>query len=380
MKLDIKQVVTKTDLKQFLKLPWKIYKGDKCWVPPLLNELKDSLDPVKNPALQKIKHELFLVLMDGKPAGRIYAGIDSQLNQKKNMNMAFFSLFECINNYEIAKLLFDRACKWSEQNGADFLSGPAAITGTDGDENKGLLVDCFNKPPVIMTSYNPAYYMDLMEKYGFVKDYDVFAYYLDKDILFKKNTSRVIEYAQKRYNFRVDTLNLKDLEGEIKAVKTIMDLAMPDEWPDLIPPNTDELREIAHKLVNLGDPTFIPIARCGDEPIGFGIALPDFNQVLIHLNGRITPLAALKFLWYKHRIKSARMFVMFVVPAFRSKGVSFALYHTVFSNCIKKGYTWGEGSTIGETNLRMRADIEGTGATHYKTYRIYKKIVKSSFL
>lgn len=373
MKLEVRSVVSKAEVNQFLKLPWKIYKKDKCWVPPLLNDLKNSLDPVKNPTLQKIEHELFLVLMDGKPVGRIYAGIDTNLNQKKNINMAFFSLFECINNYEVAKLLFDTAFNWSKQSGADFVCGPVAVTGADGDENKGLLVNCFDKPPVIMNSYNPAYYMDLMEKYGFVKDYDVFAYYLDKEVLFKKDPSKVIEYAQKRYGFRVDTLNLKDLENEIKALKHVMDIAMPEEWPDLVPPTLEEVREIAKKLVDLADPALLPIARRGDEAIGFAIALPDYNQVLIHLNGRITPLAALKFLWYKRKIKSARVFAMFVIPEFRSKGVSFAIYHTAFKNGINKGYTWGEGSTIGETNLRMRADIEGTGATHYKTYRIYKK-------
>ncbi len=373
MALEIRPVVSKAEMKQFIRLPWKIYKGDPCWVPPLLNDLKKSLDPAANKALEKIKHQMYLALMDGKPVGRIYAGIDTNLNQKKNMNMAFFSLFECINDFEVAKLLFDKAFDWARQHGADFVCGPVAITGTDGDENKGLLINCFDRPPVIMNSYNPAYYMDLMERYGFVKDYDVFAYYLDKDQMFKKDPARVIEYAQKRYGFRVDTLNLNDLENEIKALKHVMDIAMPEEWPDLVPPTLEELRETAKKLVELADPELLPIARHGDEPIGFAIALPDYNQVLIHLNGRITPLAALKFLWYKRRIKSARVFVMFVVPEFRNKGVSFAIYHTAFKNGVNKGYTWGEGSTIGETNLRMRADIEGTGATHYKTYRIYKK-------
>ncbi len=373
MKLEARTVVSRAEMKQFLNLPWKIYKGDKCWVPPLLNDIKTSLDPVKNPTLQKIKRELFLVLKNGEPVGRIYAGIDTNLNQKKNMNMAFFSMFECINDYEAAKLLFDATFNWSEQNGADFVCGPVAVTGADGDENKGLLINCFDRPPVIMNSYNPSYYADLIEKYGFVKDYDVFAYYLDTEILFKKDPTKVIEYAKKRYNFRVDTLNINDLENEIRGLKRVMDLSMPEEWPDLVPPTLEELRETAKKLVELADPTLIPIARHGDEPIGFGIAIPDYNQVLIHLNGRITPLAAIKFLWYKRKIKSARMFVMFVVPEFRGKGVSFAIYNTVFNNSILKGMTWGEGSTIGETNLRMRADIEGTGATHYKTYRIYKK-------
>ena len=373
MQHQVKKVVSKADMKQFIKLPWTVYKGDKCWVPPLVNDLRESLDPAKNPTLSKIIYEMFLVLRDGVPAGRIYVGIDTNLNLKKNMNMAFFSLFECINDYETARLLFDTAFYWAKQNGADFICGPVSVTGTDGDEYKGLLVDCFDRPPVLLNSYNPSYYVDFMERYGFKKDYDVFAYYLNKDLLFKKDPTRVLEYARKRYNFRVDTLNLTDLENEIKALKSVMDEAMPDEWPDLVPPTLDEVREMAKKLVGFADPFLIPIARSGDRPIGFGIALPDYNQVLIHMNGRITPLSALKYLWYKRKIDGVRMFVMFVVPDFRSKGVSFALYHTTFSNGIKKGYVWGEGSTIGETNLRMRTDIEAIGATRYKTYRIYKK-------
>jgi hypothetical protein len=373
MKLEIGKVVSKAEMKQFLELPWKIYKGDRCWVPPMINDLRTSLDTLRNPTLQKIEHEMFLVLADGKPVGRIYAGMDANLNRKKNMNMAFFSLFECMNDYGAAKLLFDTAFDWARQNGADFVCGPTAITGTDGDENKGLLINCFDRPPVLMNSYNPSYYAELMDKYGFVKDYDVFAYYLSPDNMFRKDPTKVIEYAQKRYGFSVEPINTRDMQNEIKALKHVMDKAMPEEWPDLVPPTLEEVGEMAARLIGMADPDLVPIARSGDEAIGFGIALPDYNQVLLHLNGRITPLSALKYMWYKRRIKAARMFAMFVIPEFRNKGVSYAMYHFTFSNGLTKGYTWGEGSTIGETNLRMRADIEGTGAIHYKTYRIYRK-------
>lgn len=373
MQTVVRPVSKPSDLRKFIMLPWKIYKNDKCWVPPLISDVKASLDPAKNPALGKIIHALFLAEQDGKPVGRIYAGIDTNLNAKKNMNMAFFSMFECIRDYDTARALFDTAMDWAKRNGADFMNGPCAVTGTDGDENKGLLVDCFDRPPVLMNSYNPSYYKDFIEKYGFVKDYDVYAYSMDKDTTFQKDPTKVIEYAKKRYGFRVDPINLKNIEEEIKALKYVMDKAMPSEWPDLVPPTLEEVRDMAKRLVPLALPDIIPIARCGDEPIGFGIALPDYNEVLIRLNGRITPLAALKYLWYKRRIKCARMFVMFVIPEFRCKGVSFAIYYTAFKNALKHGFVAGEASTIGETNLRMRADIEGTGAVHYKTYRIYRK-------
>lgn len=373
MKPQIKPVSTAADLKRFIKLPWKIYENDKCWVPPLISDIKASLDPVKNPTLDKITHSLFIAYQDGNAVGRVYVGIDNNLNQKKNMNMAFISMFECIKEYDVAQALLDTSMDWARHNGADFVCGPCAVTGTDGDENKGLLVDCFDRPPVLMNSYNPSYYKDFIERYGFVKDYDVFAYSMDKDTTFQKDPTKVIEYAKKRYGFRVDSLNLKNLEEEIKALKNVMDKAMPSEWPDLVPPTLEEVRDMAKRLVPLADPDIIPIARCGDEAIGFGIALPDYNEVLIHLNGRITPLAALKYLWYKRRIKCARMFAMFVIPEFRNKGVSYAIYYTAFKNAMNNGFTKGEASTIGETNLRMRADIEGTGSIHYKTYRIYRK-------
>lgn len=373
MKPVIKPVVSADDMKKFIKLPWKIYRGDPNWVPPLISDVRTSLDPDKNPALNKIIRELFLAYHDDQPVGRIYAGIDTNLNSKKNMNMAFFSMFECINDYDVAEALLDTAAQWAKKNGAEFICGPCAVNGTDGDENKGLLVDCFDRPPVLMNSYNPAYYVDFIERYGFVKDYDVFAYYLDKDVLFKKDPSKVIEYAQKRYGFRVDTLNLNNLEEEVKALKQVMDKAMPEEWPDLVPPTLEEVRDMAKRLKPLADPDLIPIARCGDQAVGFAIALPDYNEVLRRLNGRITPLGAIKYIWYKRKIKFIRVFVMFVVPEFRSKGVSFAIYHTIFKNAARKGYLAGEASTIGETNVRMRSDVESTGATRYKTYRIYRK-------
>ena len=375
MNIDIITVKTKADLMKFIKLPWKIYKGNKCWVPPMIKEMLEILDPEKEMTGTKISREMFLAFLDGKPAGRIFTGIDSNLNDKKNIKLGYFSLFECIDRQDVAKELLEKALSWFREKGVESIIGPVSVTGTDGDESKGLLINCFDRPPVIMNSYNPPYYQQLLEGCGFEKDYDVFAYYLDRELNFKKDPSKAIEYAQKKYNFRIDLLNLNDVEKEIRDIKHVLDLAIPDEWPDLVAPSLEEVREMAKKLIPYADPDFIAIARSGDEAIGFNLALPDFNQVLIHMNGRITPISALKYLWYKRRIKSARAFVMFVVPAFRSKGVSYGIYYKTFQNSLKKGYIGGDVSTIGETNKRMRSDIESFGAKHYKTYRIFRKTV-----
>lgn len=371
--ITVKPVATKKDLKRFIILPWKIYKGNNCWVPPLIKDMKEMLNPEKNTSLKKGDHNMFLAFQDGKPVGRIYTGIDKNLNEKKNVNMGYFSLFECIENYDVAQALLDTAIKWFKENNINKIFGPVSPEGTDTDEYKGLLIDAFDLPPVLMNSYNPPYYKTFFEKYGFEKDYDLFAYHLDAKKLFNKNPSKIIEYAKRKYNFRVDTLRMNNLDEEIKAIKHVLDLAIPDEWPDMVAPSLEDVKELAKKLVPVADPDIIVIARSGDEAVGFGIALPDYNQILIHLNGRITPLAALKYLWYKRKINRVRFFIMFVVPEFRNKGVSYAIYYQTFLNGTKKGYIFGEGSTIGENNTRMRNDIENFGGERYKTYRIYKK-------
>lgn len=372
MNVKVISVASRSQLNQFIKLPWKIYKGDKNWVPPLIKDMKNSLSPGDGSTRSKGDRDLFLAYADGKPAGRLLVGIDENLNKEKNLPAGYISLFECINDTEVSKALFDHAKAWFMERGIRLVRGPVSPTGADNDEYKGLLIDAFHLPPVFMNSYNPEYYKKLFEDYGFVKDYDVYAYLLEKESIFSKDPSRIIEYAKKKYDFRVEPINFNNLEDEIKSIKHVLDLAIPDEWPDLVPPSIEDVRGMANELMPFADPDLILIARSGNEAIGFAIALPDYNQVLIHLNGRLTPLAMLKFLWYKRKIKAIRVFVMFVIPSFRKKGVSHAIYYQTFLNGVKKGYSVGEGSTIGEPNIQMRKDIEGFGGQRYKTYRIFK--------
>jgi len=373
MNLEIINVRSKKDLKRFIMFPWSIYEGNDCWVPPLISDMKKTLNFKKNPLFAQGNGEIFLAQYGDKAVGRIMVGIDTNLNQKKKASMGYISLFESIDDYEVAKALFDAAINWLKNKGINIVRGPVSPSGADSDDYKGLLIDAFDKPPMLMNSYNPPYYKDFFEKYGFKKDNDLFAYYVDSKSVFTKDPSKVIQYAMKKYNFRIDTINLKNLDREIKDLKHVLDLSIPEEWPDLVAPTMEEVEEMARNLVTYADPDIVLIARSGDEPIGFGIALPNYNIALKHMNGRTNPISLLKFLKYKKKIDCIRFFVMFVVPAYRSKGVSYAIYYQTFLNSSKKGYTWGEGSTIGEDNLRMRADIESFGGKRVKTYRMYIK-------
>ncbi|SKA83929.1 hypothetical protein SAMN05428976_10689 [Clostridium sp. USBA 49] len=370
--IEIVEIKTKSEIKKFVKLCYEIYKEDKYWVPPLESDMINTLLGHDNALFMNGEHAFFMAYLNGKAVGRICVGINETLNKKKNLKDGYISLFESINNKEVAFSLFDKAVNWLKERGITVVKGP--ISPTNGDDYKGLLVKGFNGSPVLMNSYNPEYYVNFFEEYGFVKHLDLYAYYQDinSDLNLEKH-QKITNYAMKRYNFRIDNINLKDIDNEILDIKKILDIAMPEDWEDLTPPTYEELKAEAGQLIKMADEELILIARSEGQPIGFAIALPDYNQVLKKLNGKLFPFGPLKYLWYKKKIDGFRIFILFVIPKFRKKAVSSAMLYKFYENALKKGYKWAEGSTIGETNIPMRLDIEKIGANHYRTYRIYKK-------
>lgn len=369
--IDIVEIKDRQGLKKFIDFAWDIYKGDSCWVPPLKSDMMDTLTGKNNPLFKNGPHTFFMVYRYGKPAGRILTGINENLNKKKNRNEGYISLFECVDDEEISCALFDAALSWLKARRVTCVKGP--VSPTNGDDYRGLLVEGFDGPPVLMNSYNPPYYVSLFEKSGFKKHLDLYAYYYDLSIIDLDRYARPVEYAMKRYDFRVEPIKLKYIEREMLDIKQVLDAAMPEEWEDLTPPSIEEIKAEARKLRHLADPNLIYIARNGCRPIGFSVALPDYNQVLRHLNGRIFPWGFLKFLWLKRKISGGRLFVLFVIPEYRKKAVSSAILFKTLQAAKARGYIYGEGSTIGETNTSMKRDAEGMGGKHYRTYRIFYK-------
>jgi GNAT superfamily N-acetyltransferase len=368
--MELIEVYNKKHIKDFISLPFILYKNDRFWVPPLKREIKKTLiNCLKN----RQRYSAFILYKNNKAVARVFLGIDIELNNIKKTKAGYFSLFESVNDINIMKILIKHIQEWFIERDIHYLRGPVSVTGAEADENKGLLIDSFDKFPVFMTSYNKKYYKNLFENTGFIKDYDVFAYYLDREKLFKKNTEAIIEYAKKKFHYDTYKMDFRKTEKLVKDLKYILDLAVPSEWPDLIPPDASDIKKTILDLKKYADRDILYIARDNEKPVGFGVALPDYNQVLIHLNGSLNVFSVLKFLYYRKKINAARMFIIFVIPEYRKKGVSYALYHAIFSASHKKGYINGEGSTIGEENIRMRNDVESLGGIKYKTYRIYKQ-------
>jgi len=367
----VQEVSGKKDRHDFITLPWRLYRDDPNWVPPLLQDMHNTLDPRKNALLRLGPYRFILARRNGVPVGRLGVGMDLRLNQSKGENLSYITLFESVNDYAVAESLLAAGEKWLRSQGAAVVTGPQSPS--NGDDYRGLLVEGYDSPPVLLNSYNPPYYADFLERFGFVKDFDRYAYYYDLTDGPPERLKKGVEWAQQRYGFTVRPINLKALQKEILVIKKIVEQSMPD-WPDMIPPSMEEVEAEADKLKQLAVPDLVLIVEGPDgEPAGLSVALPDYNQVLPLLNGRLFPFGFIKFLLYRKTIRGVRLFVLFVTPPWRKKGVAAALYYYTMVNASRRGYTFGEGSTIHEFNTQMNLDARKAGGELYKIYRVYRK-------
>jgi GNAT superfamily N-acetyltransferase len=370
--IKITQVCTRRDWRTFINLPWKLYKDDPNWVPPLKADMWDTVNPAKNPLMKLGPYRYFLAWKNGKPVGRIGSGIDEKLNREKNKSEGYITLFESINDYEVAKALFDAALSWLRESGITTVTGPQSPS--NGDDYRGLLIKGFDGPPVLMNTYNPPYYAEFFDRYGWEKQFDRLAFYYDLNKPVTARFERSVELLMKRYKYTVRPASVKKLREELLRVQKLIARSMPEEWPDMVPPSIEEVEDEAKKLLPVIDPDLAILAENDKgEPVGFALGLPDYNQVLKRLkSGRLLPIGFIKFLWYKRKISGGRMFVLMVDPDYRNKGVSAAMYLYAFRAGLKKGYTYGDGSTIHEFNIRMRREAERAGGELYRIFRIYQ--------
>ncbi len=365
----IKPVQNRQDRRSFIDLPWYLYKDDPQWIPPLIIDMDNTLNPNKNALLRLGPSAFFLAIRNNQVVGRIGTGMDLRLNKEKNKELGYITLFESVDDYQVAHTLLAKATKWLREQQAEIVTGPQSPS--NGDDYRGLLIEGFDSPPVLLNSYNPPYYADFLERFGFKKQFDRYAYYYDLSDGPSDRLSRGVALAQKRYRFSVRKIDMKNLDQERIVIKNVIDQSMPD-WPDMIPPSEDELIAEVEKLKQIAVPELVLFIESQEgECLGFSVALPDYNQVLKYLNGRLLPFGFLKYLWYKKKITGIRLFALFVTPHGRRRGVSAALYYYTMINARRLGFTHGEGSTIHEFNARMNIDAQKAGGKLYKTYRVY---------
>jgi GNAT superfamily N-acetyltransferase len=370
-KVTIEPVQSRSDLKEFIKLPWPVYRYDPNWVPPLIVERMEFLDKKKNPFFKHADVVLYLARRNGQTAGRIAGIVNHNHIGYHREKAGFFGLFECLKDDEVAKALLDTVRDWLKSKGMGIMRGPANFSS---NEDWGLLLQGFDSPPAIMMTYNPPYYLEFMEKYGMVKAKDLYAYFIDESLPTPRRVVRMAENIKEKTGIKVRKLNMKDFRGEVQRIKQIYNSAWSKNW-GFIPMTEEEFDHLAKNLKQIVDPHLVFIAEVDGKPAGFSLALPDFNQVLARLNGRLFPLGIFKLLWHtkiRNKIDGVRIITMGVVPEYQKRGIDTVFYAETYNVGVKRGYKWAEMSWVLEDNVLMNRVLELLGAKLYKKYRIYE--------
>lgn len=360
----------KTPARDFLLYPEKLYSVNPNWVCPLRIERRDFFDPKKNPFFDSADVQLFLAKRDGVVVGRISAHVYHPHNQTHKEKTGFFGFFECENDYETAKALWDAAREWLKSRGMDRMRGPANFTT---NHEVGFLVEGFDRPPVIMMTYTMPYYLEFAEKYGMTKAMDMYAYHGYSARGFDPRAERLVDRIKSRANAAVRPINMSRFAEDVEHVKRIYNAAWAPNW-GFVPMNDAELNHMAKDMKQIIDPRMVLFVEVEGRPVGFSLALPDINQALIHLRGRLFPFGLFKLLWLlkvKRVCTLARIMVMGVLPEYQKRGIDTIMNFETYRRGRDAGYAEGEMSWILETNEQMIAVAENLGYTRYKTYRMY---------
>ena len=372
MSVKITIVTGKTDQNQFIRLPWSIYRDDPNWVPPLIIDQKEMFDKRRFPFFGHSEADFFLAWRDGRPVGRIAAIRNNNHLKIYRDDVGFFGFFECINDPDVANALFNAAANWLHERGLKWMRGPESYSQ---NEEAGLLVDGFGSPPVLMMTYNPAYYSGLLETAGFNKIMDLYAYAISHADRVPALLAEKVTLIKKRAGFTVRPLNMRQIDREVEAIKTIYNAAWSENW-GAVPLTDREMDHLVKNLVQIVIPDMALVAEIDAKPVGISITVPDINEALIKINGRLLPFGLLKLLWYRRRITGVRTLIMGVLKEYRKIGIDSVMYYETFKNGLAHGFTHGEMSWILENNHLMRYALENLeGCQIYKTYRLYQKAI-----
>ncbi len=371
-------------LDAFIALPFRLYRGDRNWVPSLRGDLKKLLRGVGNEFFTYASHSFFLAYEGRRPVARVLCGVNPRLKDDREAYekdpsrdpsrelWGFFSLFEA-DGPDSASRILDAAEAWCRARGATHLKGP--LSPDDGESARGILVQGFDGPPAVLNSYNPEWYGAAVEARGFRKWEDLYAMEVTSEELDLDRLVRLAEFSERRVGFRVDQADLKQIDRDVGDVYKVLVGAYPPGW-DAPLPSRQHVDEFVRQNRSILDPALIHIARrlSDNEPIAFVLGVPDMNEALIHMrSGRLSPLNILRFLYYRRKVRTARGMMQFSLPEYHRRGVMAACYARSLVAAVKRGYTRFDASTIGERNVASWKSVENAGGRIYRVYRYYVK-------
>ena len=371
----VKQVDTdKKGMKDFIGLPYSLYRNVPQWCPPLRLERKKFFSP-DNPFMQHSQVAYFVAYDGNTPVGRVTAHIDSIYNKYYNTRQGFFGFFEAIESKEVARALMQAGETWLKSRQMDSIMGPFNFST---NHEIGFLIRGFDRPPVIMMPYTHKYYPGLLTELGYKKEKELLAFFMDKDTEIPGLFATMARRVSKELGDTVEIQNfdLKDLKSQLKIILDIYNDAWDKNW-GFVPMTDREIDLMASQLKLFADTNFIYILHKDGEPAAFLLALPDINEVFARIpSGRLFPTGIFKLLTFRKYIKTGRILLMGVKSRFRNQGLDILLYHRMIQNSRTKTSDQVrnlEMSWILEDNTVMINILKSLNADPYKSYLIVKK-------
>lgn len=374
MGLEIRPVDGPRDLAAFIKLPWRLYRNQPNWVPPLIADRRKFLDRDRNPFFAHAEAEYFLAERDGRLVGRVTAQVDENLNAFQDNRWGMFGFFECEEDQEAATALLATAEAWLRERDRDRMVGPMSFTTND---ECGVLVEGFELLPTILTDWTHPYYPALLEGAGLTKAMDTLMWKLWVDARDRVHPAiwQMAHDVKAKHGITVRPMRKRDLEAEIERFLEVYNAAWERNW-GFVPLTEDEVRHYAKDLKPILDENWAMIAETADgEVVGAALTLPDYNQVLRHLNGRLLPIGWAKALWYRRKIDRVRVFALGVKKEYQHTGVAARMYEMHFDSAARTPQKGGEMGWILESNEAMNRAMEGMGGTVQRRYRIYERVL-----
>jgi len=368
--MQLLEVTDKHTRKLFHKVPYLIYKNDKNWAAPLQGMVEGIFDPKKNKTFRNGKAiRWVLVGENGELLGRIAAFINFNLSKTYDQPTGGCGFFECVDKQEAANLLFGAAAQWNKQNGMEAMDGP--INFGENYVNWGLLVDGF-MPQGYGMPYNPKYYEKLFRGFGFEVYFEQYSYHLDYTIPFPERFWKIAGWVAKKPQYRFEHFDFKQTDRFVKDFCTVYDAAWSfhEHYKPLDP---DDIYDFLKESKAILDPKMIWFAYHEDRPIALFVMVPDINQILLKLNGKLNLWNIIRFLYYKKTkvMNRTRILIMGIDPKYQRSGIESGIFwhaEQIMKQKSHRHYTELEFSWAGDFNPKVIAIYEATGAKRAKTH------------
>ena len=370
MTVDVLDLRSRKDVRRFVDLPYRLYRGNPYWVPPLRAEVRAALDPSRHPFYEHSEAVFFVARDGGRDVGRLAVFEHRPYNAAHGTRQVGFALFECEDSQAAATALFERAFDWARARGLTRVVGPRGFSALDG---YGLLVDAFaHRQLMTMTNYNPPFYPAMLEQVGFRKEIDFVTFALNPDgFVMPAAVHEAAARAQRdlrivRYRSR------RELTRAARQIGETYNRAFVDNW-EYYPLSPREIDFIVDQVRPLADHRLMTFIAAGNQVVGFLLAFPDVSRALQRMNGRLTPWGIASLLLERRRTTVVALNGAGIVPEYQGRGGNALLYTQIERAVRDSRFTGAELPQVAETAVKMRADLAHLGARPLKTHRVYAR-------